>query len=96
MFFACIYVFFLSLDAVHHRNNMLFAICVSNACTLAFSIMLYSDMKEIVNDMPSERDGINQPLVDPDRNIWTLIQGFQLACSILIGLCTLSIWASSF
>lgn len=75
---------------------LLLAICVSNACALVFSIMLYRNMKEIVNEMPNERDGMNQPLVDPDRNIWSLIRGFQLACPILIGLCTLATWASSF
>jgi hypothetical protein len=97
MFFACIYVFFLSLDAVHHRNNMLLlAICVSNACALAFSILLYRNMKETINEMPSQRDGMNQPLVDPERNIWTLIQGFQIASPIFIGLCTLATWASAF
>lgn len=53
-------------------------------------------MEEIVNEMPSQRDGLNHPLVDQDRNIWTLIQGFQLACPIMIGLCTLATWASSF
>ncbi|CAG8030853.1 unnamed protein product [Penicillium salamii] len=97
MFFACIYVFLLALDAVHHRNNvLLLAICVSNACALVFSVMLYRNMEEIVNEMPSQRDGLNHPLVDQDRNIWTLIQGFQLACPIMIGLCTLATWASSF
>lgn len=97
MFFACIYVFFLALDAVHHRNNMLLlAICVSNGCAFAFSVMLYRNMKQIVNNMPSQRDGMNQPLVDQDRNIWYLISGFQLACPIMIGLCTLATWASSF
>jgi hypothetical protein len=97
MFFACAYVFFLALDAVHHRNNMLLlAICVSNACALVFSVLLYRNMKEIVNEIPMARDGMNQPLVDPNRNIWTLIKGFQLACPILIGLSTFATWASAF
>ncbi|CAG8147857.1 unnamed protein product [Penicillium olsonii] len=97
MFFACIYVFFLALDAVHHRNNvLLLAICVSNACALVFSVMLYRNMEVLVNEMPRQRDALNHPLVDQDRNIWTLIQGFQLACPIFIGLCTLATWASAF
>jgi hypothetical protein len=97
MFFACLYVFLLSLDAIHHRNNMLLlAICVSNACALVFSILLYRDMGEIVNRMPNQRDGMNQPLVDTSRNLWDLIKGFQMACPLLIGLCTILTWGSAF
>jgi hypothetical protein len=42
VWFACIYVFSLSINAMHHKNNIqLFAICISNAFVAAFAAMQY-------------------------------------------------------
>ncbi|KAJ9490821.1 hypothetical protein VN97_g2455 [Penicillium thymicola] len=97
MWFACVYEFLLSVDAMRHKNNiLLFAICVSNVFATAFAVMQYPAMKGFCESMPKERAMYDIPLVDIERNIWPQIRGPQLAVAILIGLCTLGIWGLAF
>ncbi|GFF24191.1 UPF0658 Golgi apparatus membrane protein C23H3.04 [Aspergillus udagawae] len=97
VWFACIYEFSLSLNAMHHKNNIqLFAICICNAFVVAFAAMQYPAMKSFCITMPIQRGPYGQPLVDTSRNIWPQIRGPQLAVPIVIGLCTLGIWWFAF
>ncbi|OQE13568.1 hypothetical protein PENFLA_c046G09756 [Penicillium flavigenum] len=97
MWFACIYEFSLSIDAMRHKNNiLLFAICVSNVFAMAFAAMQYPAMKSFCETMPKQRAMHDIPLVDISRNIWPQIRGPQLAVPILIGLFTLGIWGLAF
>ena len=93
MWFACIYEFSLSIDAMRHRNNiLLFAICVSNVFAMAFGAIQYHAMKDFCETMPKQRAMHDVSLVDISRNIWPQIQGPQLAVPIFIGVCTVGIW----
>jgi hypothetical protein len=97
IWFACIYEFLLSLDAMRHKNNiLLFAICVSNILVAAFAGMQYPAMKGFCDTMPKQRAMYDKPLVDLSRNIWPQIRGPQLAMPIFIALCTLGIWWLAF
>lgn len=97
IWFACIYEFSLSLDAMRHKNNLLlFAICVCNVFLVAFGAMQYPSMKDFCKTMPEQRAMYDEPLVDITRNIWPQIRGPQLAVPIFVGIFTLAIWWFAF
>ncbi|KAJ5498589.1 hypothetical protein N7453_007640 [Penicillium expansum] len=97
IWFACIYEFSLSLDAMRHKNNLLlFAICVSNVFLVAFGAMQYPSMKNFCKTMPEQRAMYDEPLVDITRNIWPQIRGPQLAVPVVVGIFTLGIWWFAF
>ncbi|CAP79876.1 hypothetical protein E8E15_002206 [Penicillium rubens] len=97
IWFASIYEFLLSVDAMRNKNNiLLFAICVSNVFAMAFAAMQYPAMKGFCESMPEQRAMPDIPLVDISRNIWPQIRGPQLTVPIFIGLCTLGIWGLAF
>ncbi|KAJ5166355.1 uncharacterized protein N7482_005136 [Penicillium canariense] len=95
--FTCIYELILAIDAVHHKNNLLlFAICVSNVCILAFSGMQAPAMKDIARSLPAARDAEWQPLVDIDIDFWERVGPAHIACPIIFGICTLVIWPCAY
>lgn len=95
--FTCAYELVLAIDAVHNKNNLLlFAICVSNVCILAFSAMQPNSIKEIARRLPTARDHERQPLVDLDFDFWKRVGPAQIACPIIFGICTLIIWPCAY
>lgn len=95
--FTCVYELVLAIDAVHHKNNLLlFAICVSNVCILAFSAMQPNSMKEIARRLPHDRDAEWQPLVGLDFDFWKRVDPAQIACPFIFGICTLIIWPCAY
>ncbi|KAJ5746936.1 uncharacterized protein N7511_008632 [Penicillium nucicola] len=92
LIFACLYEFFLVLDAIHHKNNiLLFAICISNTCTFVYSVMQYQVMEE--NTMRLYKDRYGYPtLVDTTRNLWPLIKPAEIIVAIATGLGSLLLW----
>jgi hypothetical protein len=95
--FTCVYELVLAIDAVHHKNNLLlFAICVSNVCILAFSAMQPNSMKDIARSLPTARDAEWQPLVYIDVDFWERVGPAQIACPIIFGICTLIIWPCAY
>ncbi|KAJ5669255.1 hypothetical protein N7462_010325 [Penicillium macrosclerotiorum] len=95
--FTCVYELVLAVDAVHHKNNLLiFAICIANVCILVFSGLQIQAMKEVVSDLPCERDDEYHPLVKLDVDFWHRIRPAQWTCPIVFGLCTLVIWPCAY
>lgn len=95
--FTCVYELILAIDAVHHKNNLLlFAVCVSNACILAFSAMQPNSIKDVARRLPAARDAESQPLVDLDFDFWKRVGPAQIACPIIFGICTLIIWPCAY
>ncbi|KAJ5358414.1 uncharacterized protein N7496_010827 [Penicillium cataractarum] len=95
--FTCVYELILAIDAVHHKNNLLlFAVCVSNVCILAFSAMQPTAMIEISRRLPNERDAERQPLVDIDVDFWKRVGPAQIACPIVFGICSFIIWPCAY
>lgn len=95
--FTSAYELILAVDAIHHNNNLLlFAICISNVCILAFSAMQPSSMKDIARDLSASRDANFQPLVDLDVDFCKRVGPAQIACPIIFGICTLIIWPCTY
>ncbi|PLB51521.1 hypothetical protein P170DRAFT_443720 [Aspergillus steynii IBT 23096] len=93
LMFACVYLTALGLDAIYHKNDvLLLAICASNTCGLVYSAMQYRNIRQTIHRLPLSFDGLNQPFVDLDRDIWPAVKPAQLAAPIIIGLCTLLLW----
>lgn len=89
LIFACVYEFALSLDAIHNKNNiLLFAICISNACSFAYAVMQYQLMESNTIRLYESRFGY-PTLVDTTRSIWPLIQPAEIIVCIVTGICTL-------
>jgi hypothetical protein len=87
LIFACVYEFILTLDAIHHKNNMLlFAICISNICSFVYAVMQYHLMETTTARLLVQRVPI---LVDTTRDIWPLIQPAEIIVCIVTGLGTL-------
>lgn len=95
--FTCVYELVLSIDAIHHKNNLLlFAICISNTCVLVFSGMHTKQIEDTSLKLFSEDYGNMEPLVNTKINFWQMVRGFQIACPIIIGLCCLITWPCAF
>lgn len=94
--FAVLFTLILSLDAIHHQNNVLLvAICLCNSCTLVFSIMRFMSMRGITNTLYSNR--YKKPtLVDTSRNIWPHIQPAEIILSVIVGVSSLSLWICAY
>ncbi|KAK1145024.1 hypothetical protein N8T08_004739 [Aspergillus melleus] len=93
LLFACLYLSILGIDAVYHKNEiLLLAICASNTCGLAYSIMQYKHIRAAIHHLPLSYDGQFRPFVDLDRDIWPQVKPAQLAAPAIIGLCTLILW----
>lgn len=90
--FACVYEFILTLDAIHNKNNiLLFAICISNTCSFAYSVMQYQLMETTTTRLFEDRY-LYPTLVDTTRNVWPLIQPAEIVVCIITGLGTLIMW----
>lgn len=90
--FACVYEFLLALDAIHHRNNiLLFAICISNVCSLVYAAMHCDYIRETTAGLFAERY-MFPTLVDTTYNVWPRIQPAEILVPIITGLGNLSLW----
>ena len=89
LIFACLFELFLSLDAIHHKNNiLLFAVCICNACSFGYSVMQFLVMRDTTARLFESR--FNYPtLVDTTRNVWPQLQPAEILVCIFTGLCTL-------
>ncbi|KAI9376527.1 hypothetical protein BJX61DRAFT_530822 [Aspergillus egyptiacus] len=93
LMFACLYLSILGIDAIYHKNDiLLLAICASNSCGFAYSVMQYRSIRDTIHRLPPVRDGTGRPLVDQDRDIWPPVKPAQLTAPIVIGLCSLLLW----
>lgn len=91
LIFAVLYEVFLALDAIHNKNNiLLFAICISNTCTFAYSIMQYQVMGENIRRMYEER--YISGLVVTTHNVWTLIKPAEIIVAIITGIVSILLW----
>ncbi|RAH60374.1 hypothetical protein BO85DRAFT_485517 [Aspergillus piperis CBS 112811] len=91
--FAVVYEIFLGLDMVHHKNIiLLLALCISNGCVLAYSVMQYISIHMTTLTIGEDRDSKNQPLVDLSRDLWKEIQPAELLVPITVGIATLLMW----
>ncbi|KAJ5351252.1 hypothetical protein N7541_002051 [Penicillium brevicompactum] len=90
LIFACVYESVLTLDAIHNKNNiLLFAICISNACSFAYAVMQYQLMETTTTRLFHDRFGY-PTLIDTTRNVWSLVQPAEVIVSIVTGICTLA------
>ncbi|KAF7591071.1 hypothetical protein BBP40_002033, partial [Aspergillus hancockii] len=90
--FACVYEAMLSLDAIHHKNNIsLVAICVTNTCIVVYSALQYTKMRGATHSLQYAHDIYNHPLADPSTDIWKWMRPAELAVPIILGLGSLTI-----
>ncbi|KAB8227311.1 uncharacterized protein BDW43DRAFT_255286 [Aspergillus alliaceus] len=90
--FASIYEAILSLDAIHHKNNVsLLAICISNICIVVYSVLQFLKMRGATRSLRYEKDGMGHPLVDSSRDIWKYMRPAELAVPIILGMASLII-----
>ncbi|OJJ69772.1 hypothetical protein ASPBRDRAFT_76469 [Aspergillus brasiliensis CBS 101740] len=89
LIFACVFELILSLDAIHHKNNiLLLAVCICNACSFAYSVMQLFLMEETTARLFESR--FEYPtLVDTTRNVWPQVQPAEMLVCIVTGMCTL-------
>lgn len=91
--FAVAYELFLGLDMVHHKNIiLLLALCISNGCVLAYSVMQYMSIHITTLTIGEDRDYYNQPLVNLSRDLWKEIQPAELLIPITVSIATLLMW----
>ena len=91
--FAVAYELFLGLDMVHHKNIiLLLALCISNGCVLAYSVMQYMSIHITTLTIGEDRDYYNKPLVDLSRDLWKEIQPAELLVPITVSIATLLMW----
>ncbi|CAG8150869.1 unnamed protein product [Penicillium olsonii] len=90
LIFAGVYMFALALDAINAKNNiLLFAICISNACSFAYAVMQYHLMESNTLRLYEERYGY-PTLVDTTRSLWPSIQPAEIVVCIIAGLGSLA------
>ncbi|KAE8343461.1 hypothetical protein BDV24DRAFT_149715 [Aspergillus arachidicola] len=95
--FACLYETLLSLDAIHHKNNILLAaICISNTCIVVYSVLQYMRMRVTTHTLQYSQDSTGRPLADPTRDIWALMQPAELLVAIILGITSLGIIPAAF
>ncbi|OJJ76053.1 hypothetical protein ASPBRDRAFT_51724 [Aspergillus brasiliensis CBS 101740] len=91
--FSAVYEFFLSLEMVHHKNIiLLLALCISNGCVLAYSVMQYMSIHQTTLTIGDNRDHLDRPLVDISRDLWKEIQPAELLVPITVSIATLFMW----
>ncbi|CAG8943086.1 unnamed protein product [Penicillium salamii] len=89
LIFAGVYMLVLALDAIHAKNNiLLFAICISNACSFVYAVMQYHLMETTTIRLYESRFGY-PTLVDTTRKLWPSIQPAEIVVCIIAGLGTL-------
>lgn len=85
LIFACLFEFILSLDAMHHKNNiLLFAVCICNACSFGYSVMQFIVMRDTTARLFKTRFGY-PTLVDTTRNVWPRVQPAEILVCIFTG-----------
>ena len=90
LIFAGVYMFALALDAINAKNNiLLFAICISNACSFAYAVMQYHLMESNTLGLYEGRYGY-PTLVDTTRSLWPSIQPAEIVVCIIAGLGSLA------
>ncbi|KAE8165646.1 hypothetical protein BDV40DRAFT_308952 [Aspergillus tamarii] len=90
--FACIYEVVLSLDAIHHKNNIsLLAICLTNICIVVYAVMQYIKMRDITHSLQGSADGMGNPLVDWSRDIWPSMRPAEVAIQAVLTICSVVI-----
>ncbi|KAE8153285.1 hypothetical protein BDV25DRAFT_169172 [Aspergillus avenaceus] len=90
LIFACLYEALLSLDAIHHRNNIsLAAICFSNICVFIYSCVQYLETRDVVTRVRYEYDGLGYSLVDSSKDMWKIMRPAALVVLIVLGICSL-------
>lgn len=93
LMFACVYLSILGLDAIYHKNNvLLLAICASDSCSFAYSVMQYKNLRHTIHSLPGNHDMYMRPFVDTDRDLWGEVKPIQLTVPVIIGLCALALW----
>ncbi|KAF5858761.1 hypothetical protein ETB97_003815 [Aspergillus alliaceus] len=91
LIFACVYEALLSLDAIHHRNNIsLAAICFSNMFVLVYASIQYLETQTVVTGVRYEYDGVRRRLVDSVKDMWKIMQPAALIIPIVIGMCSIA------
>ncbi|KAK9852937.1 hypothetical protein MYU51_007415 [Penicillium brevicompactum] len=84
LIFACVYESVLTLDAIHNKNNiLLFAICISNACSFAYAVMQYQLMETTTTRLFHDRFGY-PTLIDTTRNVWSLVQPAEVIIFLVL------------
>ncbi|OGM46128.1 hypothetical protein ABOM_004877 [Aspergillus bombycis] len=90
--FACIYEVGLSLDAIHHKNNIsLLAICLTNVCIVVYAVLQYIKMRDVTYSLQGAADGMGNPLVDWSRDIWPSMQPAEVTIQAILAATSLVI-----
>ncbi|PWY63053.1 hypothetical protein BO83DRAFT_403387 [Aspergillus eucalypticola CBS 122712] len=89
LIFACLFELFLSLDTIHHKNNiLLFSVCICNACSFGYSVIQFLLMRGTTARLFKSR--FSYPtLVDSTRNVWPQVQPAEILVCIVTELCAL-------
>ncbi|QMW26926.1 hypothetical protein G4B84_002215 [Aspergillus flavus NRRL3357] len=90
--FACIYEVILSINAIHHNNNIsLLAVCLTNVCIVVYAVMQYIKMREVTDSLQGTADGMGNPLVDWSRDIWPSMRPAEFAIPAVLTISSLVI-----
>ncbi|GAB1202616.1 hypothetical protein APSETT445_001235 [Aspergillus pseudonomiae] len=90
--FACIYEVGLSLDAIHHKNNIsLLAICLTNVCIVVYAVLQYIKMRDVTYSLQGTADGMGNHLVDWSRDIWPSMQPAEVTIQAVLAVSSLVI-----
>ena len=90
--FACVYEVGLSMDAIHHKNNIsLLAICLTNVCIVVYAVLQYIKMRDVTYSLQGTTDGMGNHLVDWSRDIWPSMQPAEVAIQAVLAVSSLVI-----